>query len=643
MSQAKDENTEKGLFVLLHDDCMKYSKGYREFMEKYPEVHEHVATLFKQNRSIGRHAGGVLIAPPELLERTMPLISVRGDLQTPWSEGVNFRHLEDNGFLKFDFLGLALIRDVQNCIGRILKKRLGRDPNFLEIKEFFDQNLNCRYVKADDQKVWEYIYHQRRKVGIFQFTESGARKFCEDSKPRNITELAAITSIFRPGPLKAGVHNQWVEVVSGKKSPQYDHPIIKEVLEETHGFIVFQEDFMLLSQKVAGFSPGESDKMRKTLVKKSHDATAGKVSERDELRKKFIDGAVKKSGFTVDLATKLIDMIEYFAAYGFNRAHAVAYAFDSYYAAWLHTHYEKEWLMTILQKESSSPDGLAKTINEIKAYGYEFAQADINHSGDEWDYSEEIGAFVPPLGAVKGVGGGAMNEIIFNRPYKNLNSILFDIAGDWKPSKINKTALVALCKIEAFGSLEEFRSGKIKNHRQLLQLFTEGNNYETLKKGKWGLTKTALKKKIAGGETPRSILDSLLEGFEDMPDWSRGEKIAHFIELTSASPAALVFPDHVMDIIRRKDIPSALELAPGQKAIAWFCVTSAEEKKTKKGSGFVKLDILDHNSKTGVIRVWGKLNADNVEPYTLWIAEVKKDDWGLSAQSWHLKMIDTPD
>jgi DNA polymerase III alpha subunit len=236
-----------------------------------------------------------------------------------------------------------------------------------------------------------------------------------------------------------------------------------------------------------------------------------------------------------------------------------------------------------------------------------------------------------------------MNEIIFNRPYKDLNSILFDIAGDWKPSKINKTALVALCKIEAFGSLEEFRSGKIKNHRQLLQLFTEGNNYETLKKGKWGLTKTALKKKIAGGETPRSILDSLLEGFEDMPDWSRGEKISHFIELTSASPAALVFPDHVMDIIRRKDIPSALELAPGQKAIAWFCVTRAEEKKTKKGSGFVKLDILDHNSKTGVVRVWGKLNADNVEPYTLWIAEVKKDDWGLSAQSWHLKMIDTPD
>jgi DNA polymerase III alpha subunit len=249
MSQAKDENMEKGLFVLLHEDCMKYSKGYRDFMEKYPEVHEHVATLFKQNRSIGRHAGGVLIAPPELLEQTMPVISVRGELQTPWSEGVNFRHLEDNGFLKFDFLGLALMRDVENCIRKILKKKNGVDPHFLEIKEFFDKSLNCRFVKADDQKVWEYIYHQRRKVGIFQFTEEGARKFCEESRPKNITELAAITSIFRPGPLKAGVHKQWVEIVSGRVKPTYDHPIIKEVLEETHGFMCLAGDSLVQTEE----------------------------------------------------------------------------------------------------------------------------------------------------------------------------------------------------------------------------------------------------------------------------------------------------------------------------------------------------------------------------------------------------------
>jgi len=388
MSQAKDENTEKGLFTLLHDDCMKYSKGYRDFMEKYPEVREHVATLFKQNRSIGRHAGGVLIAPPELLERTMPLISVRGELQTPWSEGVNFRHLEDNGFLKFDFLGLALMRDVQFCIERILKKSLGRTPEFLEIKEFFDKNLNCRYVKADDQKVWEYIYHQRRKVGIFQFTENSARKFCEDSKPRNITELAAITSIFRPGPLKAGVHNEWVEVVSGRRQAQYDHPVIKEVLEETHGFLVFQESFMLLAQKVAGFSPGESDKMRKTLVKKSLDTADKKGGERAVLREKFVEGAKRLHGLPEKMMHELFDKIEFFSLYGFNKSHSVAYALDSYYAAWLHTHYEKEWLATILQSENSNPDALAKAISEIKTIGYAFSKIDINYSGKEWQYSE---------------------------------------------------------------------------------------------------------------------------------------------------------------------------------------------------------------------------------------------------------------
>jgi len=248
MNLAKDENTEKGLFTLKHEDCMQYSPGYKAFMEKYPEVCEHVSTLFKQNKSIGRHAGGVLIAPPELLEKTMPLISVRGDFQTPWSEGVNFRHLEENGFLKFDFLGLALLRDVENCIRRILKKEKGADPTFSEIKKFFDDHINCRYHKPEDEKVWKYVYHQRRKTGVFQFTEQGARKFCEDAKPVNITELAAITSIFRPGPLKAGVHKQWVDVVTGKTEAKYEHPIVEEVLKETHGFMCLSGDTMVTTE-----------------------------------------------------------------------------------------------------------------------------------------------------------------------------------------------------------------------------------------------------------------------------------------------------------------------------------------------------------------------------------------------------------
>lgn len=637
MHQAKDDNTEKGLFTLKHEDCMEFSSGYRAFMEKYPEVCDHIVTLFKQNRSIGRHAGGVLIAPPELLEQTMPLISVRGEFQTPWSEGVNFRHLEENGFLKFDFLGLALLRDVQNCIKRILKKDLGRDPSFEEIKAFFDKHLNCRYVKSDDAEVWKHVYHQRRKVGVFQFTAEGARKFCEDSKPNNITELAAITSIFRPGPLKAGVHRQWVEVVNGRAEAKYDHPIIKEVLQETHGFIVFQEDFMILAQKVAGFTPGESDKMRKTLVKKSHDAEAGKVSERDELRKKFLKGALA-NGFDEKTATNLFDKIEYFAGYGFNKSHAVAYAFDSYYAGWLHTHYEKDWLATILQSESGSPDGLAKTIDEIKQLGYKFAPFDVNFSGDEWVYSEEIQAFVPPLGSVKGIGDNAMKEILKNRPYQSLDDFLFNPDGTWRPSKMNKTCITALCKIEALNSLKEFKEGIVNNHRQVLMILTDENNYELLKKGRRDNSRNTLKRLQETGAQHRDTLDVLIEKYSEELDWNRGEKIASFVDLTSASPADLLFPDEIMEQIKNKGVKSALEIPSGGADIAWFCVTEATEKKTKNGKSFTRLKILDRDNRVGMMRVWGR--KDPIEPYTLWLAEVKHDEWGYSATGWKLKQIE---
>ena len=139
-------------------------------MEKYPAVGDHIEKLFMQNKSIGLHAGGVIIADGDELAKNMPIVGVRGELQTPWTEGMNFRNLEDNGFLKFDFLGLTLLKDVENCIYRILKKQGNANPTFLDAKDFFDKHLNCRFHNQDDPKVWEHVYHNGRFCGIFQFT-----------------------------------------------------------------------------------------------------------------------------------------------------------------------------------------------------------------------------------------------------------------------------------------------------------------------------------------------------------------------------------------------------------------------------------------------------------------------------------------
>ena len=607
-------------------------------MKKYPKVCEHVQKLFMESRSIGRHAGGVLICPD--LEKHMPLIKVRGELQTPWSEGMNFRHLEPNGFLKFDFLGLTTLKMVEDCIRLVLRKSGNDNPSFSDVGKFFDKNINCRYNDLNDQKVWETVYHEGRLVQIFQFTQQGARKFCMEAKPRTIEELATITAIYRPGPLAANVHKKYVKAkksVEDGNEIEYDHPIIKEILDETYGFISFQEQFMLLGQRLAGFDKGASDKMRKTLVKKSLDSNDAKVKEREELRKKFVNGSVDLSGMDRNKAEKLYETIEFFSGYGFNKSHAVSYAIDSYYSAWLHTHYEKEWLATCLQTLNGS-NKFGKIISEIKALGYKILLPDINVSSDVWVYSEERSGFVPPLTAIKGVGSAAVEEIMRRRPFNNIDEMLFTEDGKWKPSKMNKTCFDSLCKVEAFGSLEELQTGSISNHNQLYNIIV--GNYNLLKKGRYGMTRTAYKKMMKErGDVPVFINEKIIET-HDTTDWVRSTKISFCIELMESADEDLVFPPEIMNKIKKSNVKSIIDLPDDGSGIVWFCIQSIEERQTKNGKVFYRMRVCDNNFNTSWLRVWTKFT-QIPDLYTMWLAEVKNSkSWGSSTSSYKMRKID---
>lgn len=631
MSLARDENTEKSVFVLKHEDCMEHSKTYREFMEKYPKVKEHIEALFMQNRSIGRHAGGVIIGPPDVLEQSMPIIGVRGDLQTPWSEGMNFRNLEDNGFVKFDFLGLTLMKDVENCIRRIIRRKKAlncaiEEIPFSDVRAFFDEHLNCRYIEQNDQEVWQHVYHQRRKVGIFQFTAEGARNFCEDAKPTNIEELGAITAIYRPGPLRANVHKKYIKDKADSSNVKYPHPVIEEILGPTFGHVTFQEQFMLLAQKLSGFSPGESDKLRKTLVKKSLDANDAKEGERAVARRKFIQGAKELNGVPESVSTELWERIEFFSAYGFNKSHAVAYAIDSYYAAWLHTYYETDWLATVLQSENNNPKALTKAISEIKAMDYDIAPPDINYSGFEWSWSDQRNAFVPPLTSIKGLGDKAVEEIVQYRPYRAMSDLLFDEDGKWKHSKLNKTGFTSLCKIEALDSLDEFIDGSIRNHKQAFDIIV--GNYNMLRKGHYGMSARKAKK-----EDAPLILPILIDETKDVQDWSRVDKLEMYQDLCSTIRDDIAFPSGLMEKIRNSNVKSVLQLAPGAKQIAWFCAVDFIRKTTRNKKIFYRIKIVDNESNSGWLRVWGEL-PDGMEKFTIWLAEVSADkNWGPSTSS----------
>jgi len=647
MPHAKDDDQEKSVFVLKHEDCMKYSPAYKAMMEKYPDLEQHVSTLFMENRSIGRHAGGVLVAPEKELAETMPIIAVRGELQTPWTEGMNFRNLEDNGFLKFDFLGLTLLKDVENCIRRVLSKHHGvKDPTFAQVKAFFDKHLNCRNVKQDDPAVWKHVYHEGRFVGVFQFTASGARQFCLEAKPDSIDELAALTAIYRPGPLKANVHKLYVKAKQDAANVKYDHPVIKDVLSPTFGYVVFQEQFMLLAEKLAGFTPGEADQLRKTLVKKSLDTMGKKSSEKETAMQQFVEGAKRIHGVSEKVTVPLWETIEAFSVYGFNKSHSVSYAIDSYYAAWLHTHFETDWLATILESATGNPDELAKTISEIKEIGYKFSPADINYSGLQWEYSEQAGAFVPPLTSLKGVGDTAVEEVMANRPYLCLDNLFWDDEGEWRHSKLNRTGLMSLTKTGALCSLREFRDGTLKHHRSVHDLIDE--NYEALRKGRMGMTPTAIKRALKKGEPVIPFIERMLPEYAQRENWTRIERVKYAMDLTSMYDIDLLIPPALRRKFEAASVPTLTRLAERTaqsdetEYLSWFCALVVNKKTTKKGKPYLQIVAIDTDGKHSV-KVWSP-GQEEVEPFSIWMANLKNGgEWGFSTFGTKLRRITVAD
>lgn len=228
--------TDKNLFVLTYEDAIKYSKSLQDFVAAHPEVVGPIKILFKQNRSLGRHAGGVIVS--ENIAERMPLILARGEPQTPWVEGMSYKHLEEFGWIKFDLLGLETLRIIERCIYLVLQRRENiANPTFQQVREWFDKHMDPKNINLNDQKVYEYVYHDGRFAGVFQLAGPGAQRLFMKCKPRSITDIATLTSIYRPGPLAANVDKLYLEAKNAPDKIDYQHPLIKKVLEPTYGCI----------------------------------------------------------------------------------------------------------------------------------------------------------------------------------------------------------------------------------------------------------------------------------------------------------------------------------------------------------------------------------------------------------------------
>jgi DNA polymerase-3 subunit alpha len=369
-----------GVYTPTFEEVMEFSGTLQKFLIQYPHVKTHVEALYGQVRSCSRHAGGVVVA--ENLDQHMPLINSGGVRQTPWSEGQNVRHLEPMGFIKFDILGLSTLRMIDGAIRHILQRHHDvEEPTFEQVREFYNTNLHPDQIDLDNAEIYTNIFHAGKWGGIFQFTENGAQDFCVRAKPNSIIDISAVTSIFRPGPLSAGVDKDYVEAKQSPQYVKYIHPIVEEVTEETYGFLIFQEQIALLAHKLGkDLSLDEGNLLRKLLTKKG----TGKHDKKTVIHQKFMQGCEEKD-ISKSEAQKLWDTFEYFSGYGFNKSHAVSYSVLSFQCAWLMNYYPSEWLASFLDKEPESRK--EKAINIAKNFGFEIAPLDINKSGDVWEIS----------------------------------------------------------------------------------------------------------------------------------------------------------------------------------------------------------------------------------------------------------------
>jgi DNA polymerase III subunit alpha len=382
---AKTIPNNPGVFVSLAD-AVKTSPLLQEAIKTDKEVARVIeigSKLEGLSRHAGVHAAGVVITP-EPVTNYVPLYRTNKDeIVTQY----DMRIVEKMGLLKMDFLGLRTLTVIDDAIKSVAQQE--------------GTKIDIDAIELDDPEVFR-LFQEGRTKGVFQFESGGMVDLLRKARPTRFEDLAALNALYRPGALDAGMVDVFVKRKNGSSKARYLVPAMKTVLEETYGVIVYQEQVMQIAQLIAGFSLGDADLLRKAMGKKD-------LAVMEEQREKFVNGALAL-GYPKEKGTEIFEYIVPFARYGFNKSHSVAYALVAYQTAWLKVHYPRHFMAALMTSEMDKTDNVVKFITEASAMGIKLLPPDINES----NYSFTV---VGPnirfgLGAVKGVGSGAIESIL---------------------------------------------------------------------------------------------------------------------------------------------------------------------------------------------------------------------------------------
>ncbi|VAX21488.1 DNA polymerase III alpha subunit [hydrothermal vent metagenome] len=548
-------------------------------LEKENEEIEKLLSIAKSlegtTRHASTHAAGVVISPRPLTD-FMPLFKQSGEGQDVTTQ-YQMKDIEKLGLLKMDFLGLRTLTVINNAVNQIRAKS--------------DGNFTIESIALDDKKTFDLLA-KARTLGVFQLESSGMRDLIRKMKPTSFHDIVALVALFRPGPINSGMADQYVRRKHGHEEVKWEFPELKQILGETYGVIVYQEQVMHIANELAGFSLGQADSLRKAMGKKNKNIM-------DEIGEQFLAGAGRKK-HNKNKIEKLWAQLQKFAEYGFNKSHSVCYALVAYQTAYLKAHHPAEYMASLITSEMDNTDKVLKYMQECREMKIKVLPPDVNESMRDFTVTDEGIRF--GLAAVKGVGTGAVDAIITARNNNGAFKSVLNFAESVNSHALNKRVAEALVKCGAFDSTGHNRASLFAVIEETLSAAQKTQRDRDI--GQESIF-TAM-----GGEESSGVAVKII----DRPEWGEREKLAYEKEALGFYISGHPLSEYTRDLKLFATCQAAnLEKARSSgEARFGGVIISRRIQTTKKGKTMAYLIIEDLTGSIEVL-LWPKLYKKSVE------------------------------
>lgn len=557
----------------LSSDEIANVKQLREVLESgeaTADVLNEAEKLEGSVRGTGIHAAGIIIAPSDLTDIIPVCISKESNLLLTQYDG---RVIEDAGVIKMDFLGLKTLTIIRDAM-RMVKANHGID-------------IDLDSIPLDDPKTFK-LYQRAETNGTFQFESSNMQKYLRELKPDQFGDLIAMNALYRPGPMD--YIPSFIKRKHGREEILYDLPEMEELLKETYGITVYQEQVMLLSQKLAGFTKGDADVLRKAMGKKD-------LPTLHKMKGKFLEGTSAK-GLDPKVCAKVWKDWESFAQYAFNKSHSTCYAFVAYQTAWLKANHPAEFMASVLTHSQSSIEKVTFFMEECRRMGIPVLGPDVNESGFQFSVNKQ-GQVRFGLGAVKGVGEGAVDAIVSERrsergPYVSV----YDLIRRVNLRSANRKSLESLAYAGAFDGLGHMHRAQF--------FFTQGEGKPTFIET---LVRYGQQHQDGQDSSQVSMFDMVGDEAAAIPEpalpqvepWSALEQLHHEKEVIGFYLSGHPLDDHRLEIkhLCNAQLPQLADLKnmAGRELCMAGIVTKAEHRIAKSGKPFGSFSLEDHYGK----------------------------------------------